>query len=237
MRNRIKLVLKYLFFFTYFFLCIQFIFTEYSLDTYNNYAFSYALTMGQIPYVDFNLVVPLFSPFLYSIGLFINHSILVFYIEQAILLTTVFLMIEKMIGKKAYLFILIMLLPYPIQFIKTIFPGYNFILFIIYLLITNSYRQFLDLCVFGLLDFSKNSQGFNGYTVVTTLLLLFNLYVIVKEKNKIAYYPLFFASITIPICDLFHLSSYLIVLSNIIVPKIKKDYINYKMFFCIITCN
>lgn len=116
MRNRIKLVLKYLFFFTYFFLCIQFIFTEYSLDTYNNYAFSYALTMGQIPYVDFNLVVPLFSPFLYSIGLFINHSILIFYIEQAILLTTVFLMIEKMIGKKAYLFILIMLLPYPIQF-------------------------------------------------------------------------------------------------------------------------
>lgn len=109
--------------------------------------------------------------------------------------------------------------------------GIPTILFIIYLLITNSYRQFLDLCVFGLLDFSKNSQGFNGYTVVTTLLLLFNLYVIVKEKNKIAYYPLFFASITIPICDLFHLSSYLIVLSNIIVSKIKKNYINYKMFF------
>ena len=105
------------------------------------------------------------------------------------------------------------------------------ILFIIYLLITNSYRQFLDLCVFGLLDFSKNSQGFNGCTVVTILLLLFNLYVIVKEKNKIAYYPLFFASITIPICDLYHLSAYLIVLSNIMVPKIKKDYINYKMFF------
>lgn len=105
------------------------------------------------------------------------------------------------------------------------------IIFIIYLLTTNSYRQFLDLCVFGLLDFSENSQGFNGYTVVTILLLLFNLYVIVKEKNKIAYYPLFFASITIPICDLFHLSAYLIVLSNIIVPKIKKDYINYKMFF------
>ena len=105
------------------------------------------------------------------------------------------------------------------------------IIFIIYLLTTNSYRQFLDLCVFGLLDFSKNSQGFNGYTVVTILLLLFNLYVIVKEKNKIAYYPLFFASITIPICDLFHLSAYLIVLSNIIVPKIKKDYINYKMLF------
>ncbi len=104
------------------------------------------------------------------------------------------------------------------------------IIFIIYLLTTNSYRQFLDLCVFGLLDFSKNSQGFNGYTVVT-ILLLFNLYVIVKEKNKIAYYPLFFASITIPICDLFHLSAYLIVLSNIIVPKIKKDYINYKMLF------
>lgn len=108
--------------------------------------------------------------------------------------------------------------------------GIPIILFIIYLLITNSYRQFLDLCVFGLLDFSKNSQGFNGYTVVTTLLLLFNLYVIVKEKNKIAYYPLFFASITIPICDLFHLSSYLIVLSNIIVPKIKKDYIIIKCF-------
>ena len=75
-------------------------FTEYSQDTYNNYGFSYALTMGQIPYVDFNLVIPLFSTFLYSIGLFINHSILIFYIEQALLLTVLFSIIEKLIGKR-----------------------------------------------------------------------------------------------------------------------------------------
>lgn len=183
MRNRIKLVLKYLFFFTYFFLCIQFIFTEYSLDTYNNYAFSYALTMGQIPYVDFNLVVPLFSPFLYSIGLFINHSILVFYIEQAILLTTVFLMIEKMIGKKAYLFILIMLVPYPIQFIKTIFPGYNFILFFFYiLLIYLEQRKVNDKLigiVLGCALLTKQTVGF--FYILVNILYYLN-----KDKKKLA---------------------------------------------------
>lgn len=182
MRNRIKLVLKYLFFFTYFFLCIQFIFTEYSLDTYNNYAFSYALTMGQIPYVDFNLVIPLFSTFLYSIGLFINHSILIFYIEQALLLTVLFSIIEKLIGKKAYLFVLIMLLPYPIQFIKIIFPGYNFLLFFFYILLIyleqKKANDKLIGIVLGCALLTKQTVGF--FYILVNILYYFR-----KDKKKL----------------------------------------------------
>lgn len=105
------------------------------------------------------------------------------------------------------------------------------LVFTIYLIATNSYSQFFDLCFLGLLDFSKNSQGFNVYTIITIILLLINIYLIVKEKDKLAYYSLFFSSITIPICDLAHLSPYLVIISNFIIPKIKKDLINYKALF------
>ena len=53
-------------------------------DTIVNYGFSYAITRGEVPYVDYNLIIPLFSPFLYSIFLFIFKSFLFYYIVQAI---------------------------------------------------------------------------------------------------------------------------------------------------------
>ena len=59
-------------------------------DTYVNYGFSYAILQGEIPYIDFNLVIPPFSPFFYSIFLIFSKSILCFYLGQAILLAVLF---------------------------------------------------------------------------------------------------------------------------------------------------
>ena len=53
---------------SFFFLALVFIFTLSRGDTFVNYGFSYAISKGEIPYKDFNLVIPLFGPFIYSIG-------------------------------------------------------------------------------------------------------------------------------------------------------------------------
>ena len=55
--------------FIFYFLCLQFFYTYFCMDTFSNYNFSYSLVKGEIAYNDFNLIVPLFSPFLYSIFL------------------------------------------------------------------------------------------------------------------------------------------------------------------------
>ena len=56
------------FIFLFFFVLYSFL-IAYNLffgDTIVNYGFSYAITRGEVPYVDYNLIIPLFSPFLYS---------------------------------------------------------------------------------------------------------------------------------------------------------------------------
>ena len=82
MKNNVKYIIL---FFVFLFSMI-FVYIPFRMDTYVNYGFSYGIANGQIPYKDFNLIVPLFGPFIYSILLFFNKSILVFYIEQSILL-------------------------------------------------------------------------------------------------------------------------------------------------------
>ena len=85
-----KKIWKYVILFVVFLFTMTVFYLPFRLDTYVNYGFSYGIVNGQIPYNDFNIIVPLFSPFLYSILLVFNKSILVYYIEQAILLVVFF---------------------------------------------------------------------------------------------------------------------------------------------------
>lgn len=102
MKKWLKRNLKYFFLFIFFYICIQFVYQSYNMDTYANYAFSYGILKGQIPYNDFNLLIPLFSPFFYSIGLLFSHSSLFFYIEQALLLTLLSAFFFKVLSNKAW---------------------------------------------------------------------------------------------------------------------------------------
>ena len=77
---------KYLFLFLFFFVALVVFFNIQRGDTYVNFGFSYAISRGEIPYLDFNLVIPPLAPYLYSIFLFFSKSILVFYLEQALLI-------------------------------------------------------------------------------------------------------------------------------------------------------
>ena len=60
MKQKIKIqsVFKYLFLFCYFFYCLVLAYNLTRGDSYVNFGFSYAITRGEVPYVDFNLVIP-----------------------------------------------------------------------------------------------------------------------------------------------------------------------------------
>lgn len=175
-----KQIIKYSLLFIYFFLCLAIFYNISRNDLYANYGFSYALSIGEIPYNDFNLVIPLFSPFLYSIGLLFSKSIIVIYLEQALLLCILMYYLFKMIGKKAYIFLFFLMMPYPIVFSSTLFPGYNFISFLLLIILiyleTNHKSDYLIGLVLGLLLITKQTIGIVFF--IPTLYYLF------KDRHK-----------------------------------------------------
>ena len=181
--------------FIFYFLCLQFFYTYFCMDTFSNYNFSYSLVKGEIAYNDFNLIVPLFSPFLYSIFLSFNHSIATFFLEQSFLLTIFSYFLFKVLGKsKAWLFITCMILPWPISFVYTIFPGYNFLLiFLIAILIYLEKIKSSDRLIgfiLGLLMLTKHSVG---------VVLLLPTFIYCRKDIKKIFVRFFYALIPIVI--------------------------------------
>ena len=130
-----KKVVKYGIIFAVFLFSILIAYHFFFGDSIVNYGFSYAIQMGEIPYRDFNLVLPLFSPFFYALPLFLYNSSLTFYITQAILLTVLFYLLEKKIENNVYLFFFFIFLGYPLLLPTGLFPGYNFLLFFLIVLL------------------------------------------------------------------------------------------------------
>lgn len=99
------------------------------------------------------------------------------------------------------------------------------LLFFIYLLFTNSFLSFLDLCFFGLFDFSKTTMGFSIYFYLSIVLFfLFFFYIFKRDRSLSAYYALATVSFVIPLFDdyhflLFFCSVFVYVLTKISVSK------------------
>lgn len=178
--SKSKPYIKYFFLFVFFLLCLMFFFTVNKGDTYVNYGFSYAISRGQIPYKDFNMVITPFAPFLYSIGLIFSKSIFVFYLEQAMLLTILFYFLFKLLGEKAWLFLLGMVIPFPIAMSTTFFPGYNFLVFLLFVLliyfIENKKSDFLIGILLGIIFCTKQTIGIS--------LFIPSLYYLFKDRKK-----------------------------------------------------
>ncbi len=283
-------ILKYSLIFIYFFLCLQIFFQMFSGDLVYNYGFSYALVRGELPYVDFNMIIPPFGALMYTIPLKIfGVHLIVLNLFQALLCTIMFYLLFKMFDKKAYLLLIASAIMLPIPLPTVFFEGYNFILlfelvlllylekikandyviglvlglsfltkqtvglcfclptiyylfknykkvlkriggfiipillFIIYLLITNSFNNFIDQCFLGMLDFTnKNGSKFTWYLVLSILLVIINIYLIIKDKKNINnYYVLAFASIVLPLFDHLHISIYLFAILFLIINNYK----------------
>ena len=293
--------LKYFTIALFFFISLVFIFTLSRGDTFVNFGFSYAISKGQIPYKDFNMVISPFGPIIYSIGLLLCKNIIVYYLEQAILLTVMIYYVEKIINKKWILFLLCLIIPYPVAFVSVIYPGYNFlilllfimfiyyfkkdnnyllgvllglifctkqtigiVLFIptiyylfkdrkkfkemtigylipifvllIYLLITGSLYNFIDLCFLGLLDFNNSNSGIDiFYFILFILGLIYIIYKTIKDKkNILMYYVLLFSSVVLPIIDYYHVSLFLIIVVLFIIKDLTINNKLYKYIYLFI---
>lgn len=176
-----KSIIKYSLLFILFFSSMIFFYIPFRMDTYVNYGFSYGIANGQIPYRDFNIIVPLFGPFLYSIGLLINKSIIVYYIEQAILLVAFCYCLFKLMKEKAWIVIVSLFCPFIFCFAYCIFPGYNFlILFELLLLLyfeENNKSDKLIGLIAGIAIITKHNIGIFIFVVAI-------LYPILKNKKK-----------------------------------------------------
>ena len=269
--------LKYVIIFLLFFYILIIPYNMYFKDTIVNYGFSYALSIGEIPYNDFNLIIPLFSPFIYSLVLLINKSIVSVFLLQSLFLTILYSLLEKKLKNKIYLLFLLILFNYPLGLVSFLFPGYNFLLylllfliiyleeynndyligfliglaiitkhtigvffiipsiifyykdlkrifkristmvipifiFLIYLIITKSLNNFINLCILGLFDFASNNKHINYLLLVIGLIcLLYIVYVIIIDRKNITnYYLLLSVLFIIPLVDQYHIS-YLII--------------------------
>ena len=276
---------KYIFIFLFSFLAMSFFLTYFDGDVLWNYGFSYALSKGEIPYLDFNMILTPLYPMIMSLILKINTNILLFYLENAFLITVIFYFLFKMVKEKAWLFLVFLVFPIP----AVVFPSYNLFLlflailliyceeekksdyliglllgfsiltkqtvgvflvapsliyyhkdlkkimkriigllipnffFLLYLLVTESFKAFCDLCIFGLFDFSSSNKGsFDLALLIGIMLIIVTVVLYFKNKKNIRYlYVLFFSSIMIPLFDYPHIEYFFFLFLLLVIEKIK----------------
>lgn len=106
-------------------------------------------------------------------------------------------------------------------------------IFCIYLLFTNTYKNFIDLCVLGLVDFTKHNT-FTKHILIYILILIISIYVCLKNKNnKINYYILCYYVITLPEFDLNHITFSIIGLLVLIFMNFEiNEKVSHVMKYC-----
>ena len=116
-------------------------------------------------------------------------------------------------------------LKYPKKILRRIL-GFSVpvLLFLLYLICTNSLYSFLDLCVFGLFDFaSGNGKILNINFILLILLIVFTLFFIKRDPKNISnYYALAFYSIIIPLFDIKHFQEGFLAFLVIILLNVKR---------------
>ena len=179
--EKVKNIVKYVSIFIYSFLCLLFIYTLSRGDSYVNYGFSYAISRGEVPYVDFNLVILPFAPFLYAIFLLFSKSIICYYLGQSLLLTVFSYFVFKLLDKKAFCYFAVLLMPFPIAMASVIFPGYNFLLLLLTVIVIYLEREgksdYLIGILLGCLFLTKQTVG--------GLLCLASVYYLFKDWKKV----------------------------------------------------
>ena len=113
-KNNYKSILKYIFLFSLILVWNLFV-QELNTDEIWNFGFSYSIYKGEIPYVDFNMVITPLSPFIFSLLFFIfGPSMLLFHIENALVLTFMCYFLFKMLDKRAWYLILFLFFPFSV---------------------------------------------------------------------------------------------------------------------------
>ena len=110
------------------------------------------------------------------------------------------------------------------------------ILFIIYLFIFGLFKDFVNLSILGMLDFSStNNLGFNIWFILSIIIIIINIYILTKNKDKMTYlFLLVPIGFIIPICDFNHFSYFLF--STLVIYLINFNY-KFKYSIPILVCS
>ena len=152
-----------------------------NLDEIWNYGFSNNLYRGLLPYLDFNMVIPPFYPWLMSLPFYLfSSNMLVFHVTNAVFVTGCLFLLEKMYQDKMWIFFLFFFFP-----VNATFPNYNLFLFILLVVLC-----YLEKVIVSKYLWSHYLVGFLLGIVILTkhtigiVLLLPSLYY-VKEKEAL----------------------------------------------------
>lgn len=106
-------------------------------------------------------------------------------------------------------------------------------IFFVYLLINNNLMDFIDLCILGLFDFTKNQSSFTIVYFLSIVYFVICIYFIKKNYKDINnYYALTAFGMTIPLFDLYHFQmSLFCLLSILFINHEFKIKLNYKLLF------
>lgn len=118
-------------------------------DSFWNYSFTYSMSKGYVPYIDFNVIVPVFYHFLGSVFLkLFGSGYHIFILYHTLLFTLLFYFLFKLYERKAYLFLLLIIFSY-------------------FLLIQPTYNSFLLLLFFAIIYLEKKKP--NDYLIGTVI--------------------------------------------------------------------
>lgn len=168
----LKKYFKYIFIFfmvLLFLNCIPF-----DLDEVWNYGFMHNIYSGLVPYKDFNMVVTPFFPFLFSLPFHIfGSNLIVVNICQSLLMTFVYVLLEKLFSRKADVFFILLFFNYDM-----LYASYNFFIMFLFLLLLymekKNCNDYLIGFIIGLAVLTKQSVG--GALALVSLYYLFKDY-------------------------------------------------------------
>lgn len=168
-----KKVIKYVFVFICSLVFLNFI--PFDLDEIWNYGFMHSMYSGLVPYRDFNMVVTPFFPLLFSLPFHIfGSNLLVVNVCQSLLIVLTYVLLEKLIGDKANILLLLMFFNYDMMY-----ASYNYFIFFLFLsllyLEKNKSNDYVIGIVIGLAVLTKQSVG--------GLLAIVSLYYVFKKKD------------------------------------------------------
>lgn len=175
MKNRYKLLLFLLFVFLYI-LFFNLLLVPITFDEIWNYGFAYDISLGLIPYLDFNMVItPLYHALVAFFFLIFGHNMLALYIANSLFLTIGIYFIFKLLGKKGLLMFVFLFAPMPI-----IIPTYNIFAFVLLMIIfyleKSKDKDFIIGIMLGLLILTKQSIG--------VAVLIPGIFYYYKDKKK-----------------------------------------------------
>ena len=152
-----KWVFKYVFIFILSLIFLNFI--PFDLDEIWNYGFMHNMYYGLVPYTDFNMVITPFFPFLFSLPFYIfGSNLLVVNVCQSLLITLVYVLLEKLFGKNTNILLILFFFNYDM-----IYASYNFFVFFLFLLLLfmekKECNDYLIGIVIGLAVLTKQSVG------------------------------------------------------------------------------